>query len=132
MYPGFLVNLPFLLNHLYMGTRVLFYPLYSIGDAVVLLAIHKRLENCESYHCCGSVPDYPIDAEKLVFSPLGETGKVLVLTIVLHGCCGVPGYPPETGNLLGLTIVLHGFCGVPGYPQRLGPISSHHSTPWVS
>ncbi len=48
------------------------------------------------HHCCGGVPDYPLEAEKLVFSSLGETGKVLVLTI----CCGVPGYPPEARELL--------------------------------
>ncbi len=67
---------------------------------VVLLAIHKRLENYESHRCCGGVLDYPLEAEKLVFSPLGETGKVLVLTIVFHGCGGVPGYPPDAGELL--------------------------------
>ncbi len=48
--------------------------------------------------------------------------RLLVLTIVLHGCSGVPDFPPETGNLSFLTIVFHGCGGVPGYPPETGEL----------
>jgi hypothetical protein len=70
------------------------------------------------HHCCGGVPDYPLEAEKLVFSPLGETGKVLVLTIVLHGWVGISSYPPQAGEPFLLPQCFMGVCDVPGYPTK--------------
>jgi hypothetical protein len=70
--------------------------------------------------------------------------RLLVLTIVLHGCVCVPGYPPETisshhstpwvwwcswlstrvWGTITFTIVLHGwYGGIPGYPPETGNIS---------
>ncbi len=48
--------------------------------------------------------------------------RLLVLTIVLHGCGGVPGYPREAVGTITLTIVLHGCSGVPGYPPEAGEL----------